>query len=217
MGTSLGLCLQRKSCLGYVGLSCFTPVVCFRGCPQWPARRAERERHKRHSHVTHTRLAKQGWALQLPHWTQHGSWGFESESLPSLWHKAALISDGQITSLPPPEAHQTWAEAPAAYFTVLKGEHFMFSIAAVLLALHQLAPNLPAWQFMREGKETWPESMRKAEIMDFKGGSPLSDLQFHTPCQDSRLDMCHASKENPKEETQIFFSLLTIQQSGGFS
>lgn len=149
MGTSLGLCLQRKSCLGYVGLSCFTPVVCFRGCPQWPARRAECERHKRHSHVTHTRLAKRGWALQLPHWTQHGSWGFESESLPSLWHKAALISDGQITSLPPPEAHQTWAEAPAAYFTVLKGEHSCFPLQQSSLlstSWHQTSQLGSSWE-----------------------------------------------------------------------
>lgn len=81
----------------------------------------------------------------------------------------------------------------------------MVFIAEVFLALHQLAPTPPAWQLMREGKEKWPESMRKAEIMDFRGGSPSLDLQFHLPCQGPKSSKCHVSKGNLKGETQILF------------
>lgn len=119
----------EKGLLGLCGA-----VICFRGCPQYleDVHRMSVESRMQETQKTFPRhfqqAGKTGWALQVPHWTQHGSWGFESESLPSLWHKAALSSDGQIISLPPPEAHQTWAEAPAAYFAALKWEHSCFPL-----------------------------------------------------------------------------------------
>lgn len=78
----------------------------------------------------------------------------------------------------------------------------------VFLALQQLAPNPPARQLTREEEESWPESLRKTEIMDFRGGSPSLDLQFHLSWQDLKSCKYHASKLNLPGETQIiFFSL----------
>lgn len=86
----------------------------------------------------------------------------------------------------------------------------MFFIAEVFLAIHQL-PNPPAWQLTREGEESWPESMKKAEIMDFRGGSPSLELQFHLSCQDPESSKCHASKGNLQGETRIYFFLLGME------
>lgn len=66
-----------------------------------------------------SRLAKQ-LSSRIP--TLNAVWfgGLGSEPLPPLWHKAALVTDGQVKSLPPPKAHGTWAEPSAAYFSVWK-------------------------------------------------------------------------------------------------
>lgn len=204
-----------------------TPVVCCRGCPQWPARRAECQRHKRLSHVSHTRLAK---------WAELSKSHIEPNLVPGLWIWISPVSVAQGSS------DQWWADhipstptgssdkgrGSCCLFCCSEVRAFMFSIAAVLLALHQLAPNPPAWQFTREGKETWPESMEKAEIMDFRGGSPLSDL--HTPCQDLHVLTCviHQKKTQMKKnrfffffaynptEWRIFFNLITKAFSFSF-
>lgn len=75
----------------------------------------------------------------------------------------------------------------------------------VFLALQQLAPNPPARQLTREEEESWPQSLRKAEIMDFRGGSPSLNLQFHLSWQDLKSCKYHASKVNLPGETQIIF------------
>lgn len=145
---------------------------------------------------------RMGWALWVPRWTQLSSWALNL-NLSHLFGSSDQWWADHILSTP--RGSSGMGRGSCCLFCCSEVRALTFSIAAVLLALHQLAPNPSAWQFTREGKETWPESMRKAEIMDFRGGSPLSDLQFHAGCQDSHVLTCVYIKRKPKRRNRFFF------------